>query len=112
MRRTSHIALRVPLDKVESAIAHYTSLLGVKREIGEDGSVGLVGGNFTIWVDVGESDGQVMQEFAGSESSVDKQRFLDAGCEVFDESKYGFHVRDPFGMVYHVWVETDEKGPE
>ena len=78
---------------------------------GEDGQIGLVGENFTIWIDPEESNGYPMQEFAGSGASVDKQRFLDMGCDVYEESKFGFHVRDPFGMVYHVWVENDEKGP-
>ncbi len=112
MRRTSHIAVRVAPDRVEEAVVHYTTLLGAVRKNSEDGSIGLVGENFTIWIDPHESNGYPMQEFAGSGAAVEKQKFLDAGCEVFNESRDGFLVRDPFGMVYHVWIERDGKGPE
>lgn len=112
MRRTSHIAVRVTPEQVENAVSHYNSLLGTVRKDSTDGQVGLVGENFTIWIDSSDSNDDPMQEFAGSGSAVEKQRFIDAGCEIFDESKQGFHVRDPFGLVYHVWVENGEAGPE
>ena len=111
MRRTSHIAVRVPAERVEEAVAHYTALLGVKRRDSDDGQIGLVGENFTIWIDAGDKGGEVLQEFAGAGLEVEKARFVMSGCEVFDESDEGFHVRDPFGMCYHVWFEEDGEEP-
>jgi catechol 2,3-dioxygenase-like lactoylglutathione lyase family enzyme len=107
MKRTSHIAVRVSPERAESAIEFYSKVLGLERKEGKPGEVGLHGENFVLWVDSSESHHVALQEFAGKAS---KQQFIDHGCEVFDETPQGFHVRDPFGLSFHVW--TAEDAPE
>lgn len=107
MRRTSHIAVRVPPEKADEALNFYQDLLGLERREEKQGEVGLFGENFVIWVDSSDNNHLALQEFAGEGRAATKQRFLDHGCEVFDESPQGFHVRDPYGLAFHVWTATD-----
>jgi catechol 2,3-dioxygenase-like lactoylglutathione lyase family enzyme len=112
MRRTSHIAVRVPPDKAEAAEKFYTEALGLERRQQDTGEVGLFGENFVLWVDSSDHHHLALQEFAGRGAKAAKERFLALGCEVFDESPQGFHVRDPFGLSFHVWIEDENPAPE
>lgn len=103
MKRTSHIAVRVPPERAEEATRFYSDLFGLERK-GGDG--GLFGENFVLWVDSSDNHHVALQEYSGG--NVTKEQFIEQGCEVFDESPQGFHVRDPFGLSFHVWTNKDE----
>ena len=105
MTRSSHIAVRVPANRLEEAVRYYSKLLGAKETKRDGGEVELTGENFFLYIEPGES--VVLQEFATKEGESARSKFEAAGCTVFDESEHGFHVTDPFGMSYHIWLEKD-----
>lgn len=105
MRRTRHIAVRVPSGAEQAAQEFYSQVMGLVPD-----GTGLKGENFTLYIDPGMSPTVVLQEFVGKPE--DKEKFLHAGCEVFDESEFGFHVRDPFGMCFHVWTKDGGEAPD
>lgn len=108
MRRSSHIAVRVSPGRFEEAISHYRAVLGVTENSRTDSMVGLSGPNFTLWIDRSDGESMVLQEFGTQDRDAAKAVHSARGCEIFDESEHGFHVRDPFGMAYHVWIESPE----
>jgi hypothetical protein len=106
MRRSSHIAIRVAPERVEEAVSHYKAALGVIEKSRNEQGVELRGPDFTLWIDRAEQTPLVLQEFVAEGGDSVKDRLQSLGCVVFDEGKDGFHVRDPFGMNYHVWIES------
>ena len=110
MKRSSHIAVKLPANQVEAAAKHYQTLLGLERAPREEPGIHLVGPNFHLWIDHLEDETLVLQEFIADDPDAAKAAHIAAGCEIFDESGYGFHVRDPYGMHYHVWTKKEEPG--
>ena len=104
MTRSSHIAIVVPPDRVDEAVAHYKTLLGVTETKRSPEGVELSGPNFMLYVEPGDKP-VVLQEFVTTEGAGVRSKFEAAGCQVFGESSAGFHVTDPFGLSYHVWLE-------
>lgn len=110
MERSSHIAVKVHPDKMDSAAQHYVAVLGLEERGRTTNSIELAGPNFTVYVDATLSEPIVLQEFVAQDGKESKEAHRLAGCEIFDESEFGFHVRDPYGMHYHVW--TSETSPD
>lgn len=104
MTRSSHIAVVVPKGRVDEAVEHYKSLLNVKETKRSSEGVELTGPNFMLYVEPGDSP-VVLQEFITRDGAGVRSKFESAGCRVFGESSVGFHVSDPFGLNYHVWLE-------
>lgn len=105
MNRSQHIALRVPADKVQAAAAHYEATLGLKRTAENADGVELAGPNFMLYVEPTAGEPMLLQEFVAEDREAVRSRLEQAGCTLFEESDAGFHVLDPFGMHYHVWIE-------
>ena len=110
MKRSSHVAIKLPASQVQAAAKHYRTVLGLEVASREEPGVHLVGPNFHLWIDHLESETLVLQEFVAEDAEEARLAHLAAGCEIFDESEFGFHVRDPYGMHYHVWTKVDEPG--
>lgn len=109
MTRSSHIAIRVPSERLEDAVAHYKTLLGVSETARKPDGVELTGHNFMLYVEPGEP--VVLQEFVTNEGADVRSKFEAAGCRIFDVSEFGFHVSDPYGLSYHVWIEKEASDP-
>lgn len=112
MRRTTHIAVRVAPEQVASAAEFYTSVFGLKEEGREEEGVKLVGENFVLWIDPAQEHNVALQEFSTPTAQEKKAEFLARGCTVFGESTYGYHVRDPYGLCFHVWDEANNEPPD
>jgi len=108
MTRSRHIAIRLPKEQIEAAANHYKTLLGVEEVERQEDGVNLQGPDFNLWLDVSDGPTMVMQEFVTNDRSAAKAAHEAAGCRIFDEGEDGFHVEDPYGMHYHVWVEKGE----
>jgi catechol 2,3-dioxygenase-like lactoylglutathione lyase family enzyme len=111
MKRSSHIAIMVPADKVEQAAAYYRNVLGAEEQSRKDSGIELAGPNFMLYVEPSDRP-VVLQEFVSADGPSARDRFAAAGCTIFDESEFGFHVTDPYGMSYHIWVEKNASPPE
>jgi hypothetical protein len=107
MKRSEHVAIRVPKDLVEQAVDHYTVTLGVVEKSRSSDGIELKGENFTLWIDASEGEHVVLQEFVSADPAASRALLEAQGCEIYDESVVGFHVRDPYGLHYHVWTKTD-----
>ena len=103
MRRSSHIAVKVKQESLEAAVQFYKSMIGVEETGRSECEVELKGSNFILYISTSEAP-LVLQEFVATDPGELKARFEAAGCRTFDESEYGFHVSDPYGMSYHVWT--------
>jgi len=104
-RRSSHISIQVSPERIESATDYYKRTFDLVEGKREAGSVELQGPNFTIWVDEGNPD--AIQEFVVSDGSKAREALCDAGAEILGDTSCGFHVRDPYGLRYHVYIETE-----
>jgi len=104
MTRSSHIAVVVSKERLDEAVEHYKNLLNVIETKRDTEGVELAGENFMLFVEPGESP-IVLQEFISQEKAGVRSKFESAGCKVFGESEVGFHVIDPYGMNYHVWLD-------
>jgi hypothetical protein len=109
MRRSAHIAVYVPIGRREEAANHYKDLFGLEEKGRNEESVELEGPNFMLFVEESPNP-VVLQEFV-DESPNARSRFERAGCQIFGEWDGGFHVRDPYGMSFHVWTQKD-KSPD
>jgi hypothetical protein len=107
MRRSEHVAVVVPSEKVEAAILHYKTTLGVVEQSRSADGVELKGENFTLWIDATEDEPVVLQEFVPADPVASRALHESQGCEIYGESELGFHVRDPYGLRYHVWTKAD-----
>ncbi len=108
MTRSQDIAIRLPREQMEAAAAHYKAVLGVTEKERTPDGIGLQGPDFRLWLDAGEGPPFVLQEFSTKDREAARAAHLAAGCRIFDEGEQGFHVEDPYGMHYHVWVEKGE----
>jgi hypothetical protein len=106
-RRSRHIAIRVEPGQVEEAVAHYKALFGLHEESRIDGSVELVGSNFTISVDLSYGETGVLQEWVTNEPEAARRAVLASGATIVGDSLFGFYVRDGYGLHYHVFVEDE-----
>jgi len=104
MIRSSHIAVVVPVGRVDEAVEHYKNLLDLEETKRTSEGVELSGPNFTLYVEPGENP-IVLQEFISKDGAGVRSKFESAGCRVFGESDVGFHVIDPYGLNYHVWLD-------
>ena len=105
MRRSNHIAVNIPEDQVEAAVAHYIAVFGVEEKSRSDEGIELVGPNFTLWI-VAAEDSKVLQEFVTKDGPGTRKLVEDHGCQIASETPYGFMVHDPYGLKYHVFVEA------
>jgi catechol 2,3-dioxygenase-like lactoylglutathione lyase family enzyme len=101
--RSSHISIQLPADRFEQAVAYYRDTFGLTEGKREEGSAEMRGENFTIWVDVAEPD--AVQEFNVKDGAAARAALLAGGATILSETEFGFHVRDPYGLRYHVWIE-------
>jgi catechol 2,3-dioxygenase-like lactoylglutathione lyase family enzyme len=108
-RRSSHISVQVPADRFEQAVDYYQTTFHLRLGKREPGSAELRGDNFTIWVDVGSPD--AVQEFVVKDGAAARRLLEAGGATILDETSCGFHVRDPFGLRYHVYVEDESTPP-
>lgn len=107
-KRSSHVAVHVAPERIEEAVAHYVGLLGVSEKSRSDEGIELVGPNFTIWIDKADGGPAVLQEFTVYDGPGARAAVEASGAKVIGETEYGFFVADPFGMAYHVYVESKE----
>lgn len=107
MKRSEHVAIRVPKDLVEQAVNHYTVTLGIVEKSRSADGIELKGENFTLWIDATEDAPVVLQEFVPADPAATRTLHEAHGCEIYEESAVGFHVRDPYGLHYHVWTKLD-----
>jgi hypothetical protein len=105
MTRSQDIAVRVPRDQMEAAAAHYKAVLGVTEKERSPDGIGLKGPDFNLWIDAADGAPCVLQEFVTQDRDAARAAHQAAGSRIYDESEHGFHVEDPYGMHYHVWVE-------
>ena len=105
-RRSSHVAVHVAPERIEEAVAHYKELLGVAEKSRSDEGIELVGPNFTIWIDKIDAGPAVLQEFAVTDGPAARAKVNASGAKIIGETKYGFFVEDPFGLAYHVYIES------
>jgi catechol 2,3-dioxygenase-like lactoylglutathione lyase family enzyme len=106
LSRSSHIAVRVPADELDAAVAHYKALLGVEEKSREGGEVELVGPNFILWVDGREGSGPMLQEFNATDAAAARAAVERSQAKIVGESSSGFYVQDPYGSNFHVYIES------
>lgn len=107
MTRSRDIAIRLPKASLEAAAAHYQAVLGVTESERTADGIGLKGPDFNLWLDASEGPNVVLQEFVTHDRAAARAAHEAAGSRIYDESEHGFHVEDPYGLHYHVWVESD-----
>ena len=107
-QRSSHIAIRVAPEELENAVRHYRDLFQLVEKSRSKDSVELSGLNFTMWIDLADGRPAVMQEFVARDAEDARRRVEASGAKILDESPCGFHVQDPYGMAYHIYIEKDE----
>lgn len=107
LSRSSHIAVRVGKDQLESAVAHYKALLGVIEANRTASQVELSGPNFTLWIEVGDVHCSVLQEFNAADGQAARAMVKASGAEIAGESEDGFYVRDRYGLDFHVFIDRD-----
>ena len=105
MRRSNHVAVNIPQDQVESAVAHYIAVLGVEEKSRSEEGIELVGPNFTLWI-VASDEPKVLQEFVTNDGPGARKLIEDHGFQIASETPYGFMVHDPYGLKYHVFIEA------
>lgn len=109
MKRSAHVAVRVLPAQLEAAVAFYKSTLGLTEGSQTKEGVELTGPNLFLYIEP-DPNPIVLQEFIAETPDV-RKRFEDAGCRIFKESEFGFHVTDPFGMSYHIWSAKEKIPP-
>lgn len=109
MKRSAHLAIRVRPDQVESAVSFYKSAFGLEENSRTKEGAELTGPNLFLYVEP-DSIPVVLQEFIAEGPDV-RSRFEQAGCRIFEESEFGFHVTDPYGMSYHIWTAKEKVPP-
>jgi hypothetical protein len=106
-RRSSHIAIAVPTEDVEGAVAHYKGLFGLEEKSRSEDGIELSGNNFTIWVDRAQGKQTVLQEWVVKDRAAARAAVLASGATITGESSCGFYVSDPYGMTYHVYFDDE-----
>lgn len=104
MRRSNHIAIHVPEDQVEAAVAHYIAVLGASEKSRSEEGIELEGANFTLWL-MGSDEPEVYQEFVTKDRPGAQRLIAEHGLQVAEETPYGVMVRDPYGLKYHIFIE-------
>ncbi len=107
-KRSSHVALTVPAARLEEAARYYAETMGLSRGESSPKAIEMKGENFVLWLDAGRESGPVLQEFTLPAAAAEKarERLATAGAEILGDSEHGFYLRDPFGLAYHVFLES------
>jgi predicted enzyme related to lactoylglutathione lyase len=93
----------------EKALAFYRDVMELELLVSKPGETELRAGQFRFFLDKGEPMGPVM-EYVVPDLETAKQKLLDAGCKIvrWDGVGKSCYMRDPFGMVFNVFQETED----
>jgi catechol 2,3-dioxygenase-like lactoylglutathione lyase family enzyme len=93
---------------LEGALKFYRDTLGLEQVSTQPGETELKAGQFRFFLDKGEPMGPVM-EYVVPDLDAAKEILLTAGCTVvrWDGLGKSCYLRDPFGMVFNVFQETE-----
>ena len=93
--------------QLDEAVRHYQGLFGLEEKSrGKDG-VELRGSNFTIWIDEDGARPPVRQEFVAQDAAEARRAVESSGGTVTGDTHSGFHVLDPYGLCYHVFIDDE-----
>ncbi len=107
-KRSTHIALTISSERLDEAARYYVETMGLTKGESSPKAIELKGDNFTLWLDAGREQGPVLQEFTlpAAEKETARRRLAASGAEILGDSEHGFYLRDPYGLAYHVFLES------
>ncbi|MBI2723473.1 MAG: VOC family protein [Chloroflexi bacterium] len=118
--RLQHVALTVPVARLEEARAFYSGLLGLQETPRPTETAGRPG----IWYTFGDTDLHIQARDSVAREAGDRHpafivddfdawqhRFVEAGVDVVPQptlfGRRRFNVRDPFGNLLELTTEGD-----
>ena len=93
---------------VDKALSFYRDIIGLEPTPSQSGETELKAGQLRFFLDKGEPMGPVM-EYVVPDLAEAKEKLLAAGCKVvrWDGIGKSCYMRDPFGLVFNVFQETE-----
>jgi len=101
MNSTRDIIIQV--TDMDTAIAFYETVMGLKPFQQSPQLTGFETGNFRLFLEPGSAPAPVF-EFAVPDLEEAKARLVDAGCAVVDDNPAipRCYLRDPFGLTFNI----------
>jgi len=99
-------ALQTP--DVEGASKFYRDVMGLELVEKTTDNLELKAGQFRFFLDEGPAMGPIM-EYVVKDLEAAKLELLHAGCQIvrWDGSGKPCYMKDPFGLLFNVFVETE-----